>query len=98
MTEEMTIEQAVEVVLKGRPWKECTTCLGCGLRFHDLVQTKQGWNMKQADCEPCEGRGHVIRPIYQLALDVLKLSPPTEAPDRVMRHVTVSHDGKCSYR
>lgn len=99
--DELSVEQAVEVILKGNPWKECLICLGCAIRLVNTSINKtpqEGWSMMQHPCPGCEGKGYVIRPLYQAALDVLKMCPPTEAPPPVARSITVTQDGKNTYR
>jgi hypothetical protein len=96
----LTLEEAIEVILKGKPWKECCTCLGCGKRFYDLVKSTtptELWSMKQGECLDCDGRGWVLRPIYKAALDVTGLETLVSPPPPTPRNVTIDFDGKNTY-
>lgn len=95
--EEIDPDVAIEVILKGEPWKECPTCLGCGLRFTQLEKVEGGWNITQLDCEGCNGNGWVIRAIYGAALRALGKEPPTKSPGTIMRSVAISEDGTNTY-
>ena len=93
-----TEAEAVEIVLSGNAWKECPVCLGCGMRFSNLRRGDSEWKVDQGDCLACEGKGHVLRPIYHMALAVLDLPLPTNAPPTIMRQVSINMDGTCEYR
>ena len=60
----MTVEEAVEVILRGGAWTECTLCDGTG---NVRIEGGRGWDM----CIPCEGYGRLIALDYYEACRVL---------------------------
>lgn len=64
----MTVEQAVEIILKGEGTFLCHLCAGQGvtMQVHDVYES----------CRTCSGSGHVRNPEYDEACEVLGRPKP----------------------
>lgn len=70
----MTEEEAIEIVLAGKPWEMCLGCHGLSFKYK-----MDGDNMMVDDpvlCTECRGTGCLLKVDYRRACRVLRRRPP----------------------
>lgn len=75
----MTIEEAGQRVLEGKPWLQCGVCTGNGLVHTIDPEDDNGENCagcRGEDCSACHGSGSVLDPSFAEACELLKMPTP----------------------